>query len=151
MRWGDRPVWVRCVAGAYVIGFLEGTGAHAYFLATGGLQAYGYAPMPVQLLFHALLLLDLLVALLIVRARPGGALLAAGVMLLDLAGNWDCTWHAVLADPVAYLRPAGLLPITAFGIFVVFTALPLRRGLANAEAPGDDHRHRPDAPHASIG
>ncbi|RPF34958.1 hypothetical protein [Streptomyces sp. TLI_185] len=136
MRWGDRPIWVRCVAGAYVIGFLEGAGAHAYFLATGGLHTYGYAPMPVQLLFHALLLLDPLVALLIVRARPSGALLAAAVMLLDLAGNWDGTWHAVLADPAAYLRPAGLLPITVFGIFVVFSALPLRRGLANARSAG---------------
>ena len=136
MRWGDRPVWVRCVAGAYAIGFLEGTAAHAYFLATGGLHAYGYAPLPVQLLFHALLLLDLLVAVLIVRARPSGALLAAAVMLLDLAGNWDGAWHAVLADPTAYLRPAGLLPITAFGIFVVITALPLRRCLANTRSAG---------------
>lgn len=136
MRWGDRPVWVRCVAGVYVIGFLEGAGAHAYFLATGGLHAYGYAPMPVQLLFHALLLLDPLVALLLVRAHPSGALLAAAVMVLDLAGNWDGAWHAVVADPVAHLRPVGLLPMTVFGIFVVFTALPLRRELANARSAG---------------
>ena len=136
MQWGDRPVWVRCVAGAYVIGFLEGAGAHAYFLATGGLHTYGYAPLPVQLLFHALLLLDPLVALLIVRARPSGALLAAAVMILDLAGNWDGAWHAVLADPVAYLRPVGLLPMTVFGIFVGLTALPLCRGLANARSAG---------------
>lgn len=40
---------------------------------------------------------------------PSG--LAAAVMLMDLAGN-----------------RAGLLPITAFGVFVVLTALPLRRG-----------------------
>lgn len=136
MRWGDRPVWVRCVAGAYVIGFLEGTGAHAYFLATGGPHAYGYAPLPVQLLFHALLLVDPLVALLIVLACPSGPLLAAAVMVLDLAGNWEGAWNAVLADPVAYLRPVGLFPMTVFGIFVVLTALPLRQGLANAESAG---------------
>ncbi|GAA2503061.1 hypothetical protein [Streptomyces longisporus] len=139
------------MAAAYVIGFLEGTGAHAYFLATGGLHTFSYAPLPVQLLLHALLLLDPLVALLIVRARPNGALLAAAVMLLDLAANWDGAWHAVLADPVAYLRPVGLLPITVFGIFVVLTALPLRQGLANVEAPGDGIRHRPGAPDASVG
>ncbi|MCI3240635.1 MULTISPECIES: hypothetical protein [Streptomyces] len=114
----------------YVIGFLEGTGAHAYFLTTGGLNAYSYAPMPVQLLFHALLLLDLLVALLILRGHPGAPLLAAAVMLADLVANWDIQWDAVVAHPVAYLRPVGLLPITLFGIFVVFTAIPLRRGLA---------------------
>ncbi|MEV6018292.1 MULTISPECIES: hypothetical protein [unclassified Streptomyces] len=33
----------------YVVGFLEGTGAHAYSLATGGLAAYSYAPTPVRL------------------------------------------------------------------------------------------------------
>ncbi|MFI7401571.1 hypothetical protein ACIBW9_14015 [Streptomyces sp. NPDC049541] len=136
MRWGDRPVWVRWVAAVYVIGFLEGTGAHAYFLATGGLHTYGYAPPAVQLLFHALLLLDPLVALLIVRARPSGPLLAAAVMLLDLAGNWDGAWDAVLADPVACLRPVGLLPMTVLGLFVVVTALPLRQGLVNAESAG---------------
>lgn len=136
MRWGDRPVWVRCVAAVYVIGFLEGTGAHAYFLATGGLQTYSYAPMPVQLLFHALLLLDPLVALLIVRARPSGPLLAAAVMVLDLTGNWDGAWHAVLSDPMAFLRPVGLLPMTVFGVFVALTALPLRQGLVDAKSAG---------------
>ncbi|GAA3794035.1 hypothetical protein GCM10022403_029870 [Streptomyces coacervatus] len=120
------------MAGAYVIGFLEGMGAHAYFLATGGLHAYSYAPMPIQLIFHALLLLDPLVALLIIRARPDSTLLAAAVMLTDLAANWDVTWNAVLAHPMAYLRPVGLLPITVFAIFVMLTALPLRRGLRPA-------------------
>ncbi|MGW1745187.1 hypothetical protein ACWCRD_06140 [Streptomyces sp. NPDC002092] len=138
------------MAAVYVIGFLEGTGAHAYFLATGGLHTFGYAPLPVQLLLHALLLLDPLVALLIVRAHPSGPLLAAAVMVLDLAGNWDVAWHAVLADPVAFLRPVGLLPMTVFGMFVVFSALPLRQALANAGAPGDGNRHRPGAPHASV-
>ncbi len=123
-------MWVRCGAAAYVIGFLEGTGAHAYFLATGGLGAYSYAPMPVQLLFHALLPLDLLVALLIMRGHPGAPLLAAAVMLTDLVANWGIQWHAVLAHPMAYLRPVGLLPITVFGAFVVLTALPLSRSLA---------------------
>ncbi|MER6565549.1 hypothetical protein ABT288_05015 [Streptomyces sp. NPDC001093] len=123
---------------AYVIGFLEGTGAHGYFLMTGGLNAYSYAPMLVQLLFHLLLLLDPLVALLIIRARPGGALLAAVVMLADVLGNWSVAWSAVLTHPTAFLRPVGLLPITLFGVFVSITALPLRRALTpggNNEMP----------------
>ncbi|MFD8544438.1 hypothetical protein [Streptomyces sp. NPDC059649] len=134
MRWGDRPVWVRCAAVVYVIGFLEGTGAHGYFLATGGLHAYSYAPISVQLLFHLLLLLDPLVALLIIRARPGGPLLAAVVMVADLLGNWSVAWNTVMTHPTAFLRPVGLLPMTLFGIFVWLTALPLRRALT----PGGD-------------
>ncbi|WP_031161643.1 hypothetical protein [Streptomyces durhamensis] len=146
MRWGDRPVWVRCVAAAYVIGFLEGTGWHAYCLVAGGLHAYSYAPLLIQLLFHALLLLDPLVALLIVRARPGGPLLAAPVMLADLVGNWGTGWRAVLAHPAAYLRPVGLLPITLFGIFVLLTAFPLRRALTpGGDAARSPRRRRPTA------
>ncbi|MFF0628597.1 hypothetical protein [Streptomyces sp. NPDC004296] len=111
------------------MGFLEGAGAHGYFLAQGGLDAYSYAPMPVQLVFHALLLIDPLVALLIIRARPGAPLLGAVVMLADLVGNWRVAWNAVMTDPTAFLRPVGLLPITLFGIFVLITALPFRRAL----------------------
>ena len=124
-----RPVWVRCCVAAYAIGFLEGTGAHAYFLATDRLSAYNYAPMPVQLLFHALLPLDLLVAVLVMRGRPVAPLPAAAVMLMDLAANWSIQADEVLAHPTAYVRPVGLLPITLFGLFVVATALPLRRSL----------------------
>ncbi|MEU8693785.1 hypothetical protein [Streptomyces sp. NPDC048665] len=125
------------MAAGYVIGFLEGTGWHAYCLATGGLHAYGYAPLLIQLLFHMLLLLDALVALSIIRARPGGPLLAALVMLADLFGNWGVQWRAVLAHPVTYLQPVGLLPITLFGVFVLLTASPLRRALRSG---GDNPR-----------
>lgn len=134
------------MAAAYVIGFLEGTGWHAYCLAAGGLHAYSYAPMPVQLLFHALLVLDLLVGLLIILARPGGPLLAAVVMLSDLVGNWAVEWRAVLAHPVAYLRPVGLLPITLFGVFVLLTAFPLRRALTSG---GDEACIRPETASAA--
>lgn len=131
MRWGDRPVWIRCTATVYAVGFLEGTAAHGYVLVTGGLDAYDYAPVPVQLLFHVLLLLDPLVALMVIRARPAGPLLAAVVMLADMTGNWSVAWSAVMTHPTAFLRPVGLLPITLFGIFVLLTALPLRRALTD--------------------
>ncbi|MEU2718676.1 hypothetical protein [Streptomyces sp. NPDC007205] len=115
----------------YAVGFLEGTAAHGYFLVTGGLDAYNYAPMLVQLLFHVLLLLDPLVALLIIRARPVGPLLAAAVMLADTAGNWSVAWSQVMTHPTTFLLPIGLLPITLFGIFVLGTALPFRRALTS--------------------
>ncbi|WP_229852506.1 hypothetical protein [Streptomyces albospinus] len=134
MRWGDRSVWIRCTAVVYVAGFLEGTAVHGFFLGKGGLDAYSYAPLLVQLLFHALLLFDPLVALLIIRARPGGPVLAAAVVLADVVGNWSVAWNAVMTHPTAFLRPVGLLPITLFGLFVLLTALPLRRALT----PGGD-------------
>ncbi|WP_237519070.1 hypothetical protein [Streptomyces sp. SID5910] len=114
-----------------MVGFLEGTGAHAYFLVTGGLHAYDYAPVPVQLLLHMLLLLDPLAALMILRASPRGPLLAAVVMLADLVSNWNVAWSSVMTHPTALLRPVGLLPITLFGLFVLLTALPLRRALVS--------------------
>ncbi|MGY4981747.1 hypothetical protein ACWCYL_32170 [Streptomyces sp. 900105755] len=114
-----------------MVGFLEGTAAHGYLLATGGLHAYDYAPVLVQLLFHMLLLLDPLVALMITRGRPGGPLFAAMVMLADVLGNWSVAWSAIMTHPTAFLRPIGLLPITLFGIFVLLTALPLRRALTS--------------------
>ncbi|MGI5261162.1 hypothetical protein [Streptomyces angustmyceticus] len=58
----------------YVVGFAEGAGAHAYFVVTGGVDAYAYAPVAAQLLFHGLLLLDPLVVVLVVRGRSGGPL-----------------------------------------------------------------------------
>ncbi|MEV6836295.1 hypothetical protein AB0N17_17570 [Streptomyces sp. NPDC051133] len=112
-------------------GFLEGAAAHGYFLATGGLRAYDYAPPLLQLLFHALLLLDPLVALVVVRGRPGGPVLAAAVMLADVAANWSDAWSAVMRHPTEFLRPTGLLPITLFGLFVLLTAVPLHRALAS--------------------
>ncbi|MFI9803840.1 hypothetical protein ACIHEJ_05630 [Streptomyces sp. NPDC052301] len=120
----------------YVVGFLEGTAAHAYFLVTGGLSAYDYAPTFVQLLFHSLLFVDPLVALAIIRGRPGGPMFASVVMLADVAGNWSGAWRAVMRHPTEFLRPAGLLPITLFGVFVLLTALPLHRALAQREQPG---------------
>lgn len=111
----------------YVVGFLEKTGAHGYFLLTDGLNAYNYAPILVQLLFHVLLLLDPLAALMIIRARPGGPLLAATVVLADVIGTGSVTWSAVMARPTAFLRPTDLVSITLFGILVLLTALPFRR------------------------
>jgi hypothetical protein len=115
------------VAAIYVIGFVEGTGAHAYDVIRGGLHAYRYWPLPSQLLFHALLVLDLLVAVWVALAHPTGPPLGATIMVADLAANWWANWNGVLNDPVDYVKLVGLTPITLFGIFVLATALPLHR------------------------
>lgn len=135
MRRGRHPGWVWWVSAVYVVGFAEGAGAHAYFVVTGGVDAYAYAPVAAQLLFHGLLLLDPLVVVLVVRGRSGGPLVGAVVMVADVVANWWVQWGAVLADPVAYLRPVGLSAITVFGVFVIATSIPLHRALASR--PGE--------------
>ncbi|MFI9645551.1 hypothetical protein ACIHAA_04545 [Streptomyces sp. NPDC052040] len=127
MRWRAQPRWARWVAAVYVIGFLEGAGSHAYDVLTGGLHAYGNWPLPSQLLFHALLVLDLVAAVWVVLAWPTGPALCSTVMAADLTANWWTNWTAVTRDPLAYLQPVGLTPITLFGLFVFVTATPLAR------------------------
>ncbi|MFJ4189777.1 hypothetical protein [Kitasatospora sp. NPDC089509] len=122
-----RPRWARWVAAVYVIGFVEGTGAHLYDVLTGGLHAYRDWPLPSQLLFHALLVLDPLAAVLVARARPVGPLLGAAIMAADLVANWWGNWDGLVHRPLDYLQPVGLLPMTLFGLLVFGTAVPLRR------------------------
>ncbi|MFF4899505.1 hypothetical protein [Streptomyces sp. NPDC001068] len=121
-------------------GFVEGTGSHAYDVITGGLHAYRYWPLPSQLLFHALLVLDLLVAVWVVLAHPAGPPLGAAVMAADLAANWWSNRDGILSDPHDYVKLSGLTPITLFGIFVLATALPLRRSFQQGMA-----RQRPSS------
>ncbi|MER6978998.1 hypothetical protein [Streptomyces carpinensis] len=143
MRWGAQPHWARWVAVVYVIGFLEGTGAHAYFAATGGIHAYRDWPMPSQLLFHSLLVLDALAAAWIALVRPAGPVLGAAVIAADLTANWWGNWAGVVRHPLDYLQPVGLTPITLFGLFVFATAAPLRRSFRRA----DRHESRSSPPH----
>lgn len=125
--WGNLPRHARWIAAAYVAGFAEGTCVHAYYLLTGGLHAYSGDPVLVQAVFHAVLVLDALAVALIVRANPSGPLLAAAVMIVDAGANWWVLGPDVMRHPLHYLVPIGLLPITVFGVFVLGTALPLRR------------------------
>ncbi|KPC64545.1 hypothetical protein [Streptomyces chattanoogensis] len=134
-RWRARPRWARWVGAAFVIGFLEGTGAHLLDLARGGIHAYaGFGPAPLQAFFVALVALDPLAAVLVARARPLGVRLAAGVMTLDVLANWSVNWPRLQRNPGMLLQPVGLLPITLFGLFVVGCALPLLRSLRDTDA-----------------
>ncbi|MFE3503588.1 hypothetical protein [Kitasatospora sp. NPDC059160] len=101
---------------------------HAYQVGSGGLHAYAWWPVPSQVLFHALLVLDPLAAVLVARARPTGVWLGAGVMAADLTANWWANWDDVLRRPLAYLQGmVGLPAMTLFGLFVFVTAAPLRQ------------------------
>ncbi|MER7669158.1 hypothetical protein ABTY61_11870 [Kitasatospora sp. NPDC096128] len=126
--WGARPRRVRWVAAVWVVGFVEGAAVHAFDVLSGGLHAYAWWPLPSQVLFHALLVLDPLAAVLVARARPAGAWLGAGVMVADLTANWWANWDDVVRHPLDYLQGVvGLPAMTLFGLFVFVTAAPLRR------------------------
>jgi len=127
MRWGMRPRWARWVAAVYVIGFVEGSGAHAYDVIRGGLHAYRYWPLPSQLLFHSLVVLDLLAAVGVALAHSAAPPLGATIVTADLTANWWDNWDDVLCHPLGYLQPVGLSAITFFGLFVLATAAPLHR------------------------
>ncbi|AOR36217.1 hypothetical protein BFF78_38805 [Streptomyces fodineus] len=114
----------------YAGGFLEGTCSHVLDLVRGGLHAYtGFGPLPLQIFFVALVVLDPLAVVLALRARPWGIRLAGAVMALDVLANWYVNWPWVKEDPADLLRPVGLLPITLFGVFVLASLLPLLRAL----------------------
>lgn len=132
--WGDLSRRARWIAAAYVACFAEGTCVHAYYLLTAGVHAYGRAPIAVQVLFHALLVFDALVVVLVVRASPTGPPLAAAVMLADTGANWWTQAGDVMRHPLHYLVPIGLLPITVFGVFVLLTAKPLRRTMTESRS-----------------
>ncbi|WP_234367554.1 MULTISPECIES: hypothetical protein [Streptomyces] len=114
----------------YVIGFLEGTGAHCLDLVRGGIHVYAsFAPVPLQVFFVSLVVLDPLVAVLVGLARPEGVRLASGVMVLDVIANWIVNWPRLQEDPAWLLRPVGLLPVTLFGLFDIAPLAPLHRAM----------------------
>lgn len=69
-----------------------------------------------------LVVLDPLVLVLVGLARPAGVWVACAVLLLDNAANWIANWPGLRDDPLRLAEPAGLLPITAFSLFVLVTA-----------------------------
>ena len=92
-------------------------------VAGDGVPAYAaFGPVAVQLFVVAFVVLDPLVLILAGLARPAGVWLACAVLLLDNAANWIGNWPGLRSDPLRLVEPAGLLPITAFSVFVLATA-----------------------------
>ncbi|MEU0592775.1 MULTISPECIES: hypothetical protein [Streptomyces] len=113
-------------------GFLEGTGAHTVDLVRGGIHAYAAFPqIALQTFFISLVVLDPLTAVLLGLVRRGGVWLAGAVMALDVGANWWGNRHWLTDAPAQLVR---LLPITAFGLFVVAFAVPLHHMLAGASS-----------------
>lgn len=122
----------------YCLGFVDGTCSHFIDLARGGIHVYAsFAPVPLQVFFVGLAVLDPLVVAMVALARWEGVWLACGVMVLDMIGNWITNWPRLRADPAWLLRPVGLTPIMLFGLFVLATAVPVLRAMgAGGSVPG---------------
>jgi hypothetical protein len=122
--------WVRAV---YVVGFADGTCAHLRDLVTRQFHAYSYAPWPVAIFFYALVLLDPLAAVLVIRRHIAAPLLAVAIMAADLAANYWLNWPQLTSGLSAWLTSfGGPLATAAFGVFVFVTAVPLYRDSAGA-------------------
>ncbi|MEU8709028.1 hypothetical protein [Streptomyces sp. NPDC048565] len=143
-RWSRQRPWVRWVLAVYVIGFLEGFGAHVLDLARAGIHAYApFQWVPLQVFFVALVVLDPLVVVLVMLTRRAGVWLAGAVMVMDAGANWIGNWHWLKDDLAGLLRLDGLLVINLFGLFVVAFLLPLHHAMAElkpAAWPGEWRR-----------
>lgn len=127
--WKALPRRERWIATGFVAGFGEGFCSHLYFLGVGGIHAFSPDPVVIQVLFQAMLVLDALAVVLVVRASPVGPPLAVAAIVADAAANWWVLAPDVVRRPLHYLIPFGLLPITVFCVFVLVTARPLSRAI----------------------
>jgi hypothetical protein len=119
----------------YVVCFLDGTGAHIRRMLDGGIHAYAGAQVAIQVVFVSLVLLDPLAALLIGLVRRAGVWLACLIMVADMIANWAGNWTRIVTTQGHLLDTAPWL-ITAFGLFVLATSLPLLQVMGRNGAPG---------------
>ena len=135
--WARLPQWARWVLAGYLIGFADGTGAHIRDLARGGIHVYAaWGPVPVQVLLVGLVVLDPLVFVLVALAQPAGVWLACAVLVLDNVANWIGNSPGLRSDPLLLVKQPGLLPITAFTVFVLVTAPMLLAAMRDRRQPG---------------
>ena len=120
--WRALPRWASITLGVYVGAFLVGTVSHIVDFAQQGADVYATAPPALRLFFVALVVIDPVVVVLILRLRRSGVLLAVAVMVADVAANLAMTaidqgWALALTLPL-------------FGVVVLATAPPLWRVLS---------------------
>lgn len=131
--WSGLPTGAKAALAVYAIGFLEGAGSHVLQIAAGGIHTYDRVWWPSQVLYYTLVVWDGLAVFLALRARAAVVPLGVTIMAADLTSNWHYTWSAIRADPGLFWAPVGLLPMSAFGLFVAAAAWPLWRVLRRCE------------------
>ena len=121
--WAALPAWATWALAVYLIGFTDGTIAHARDLARDGFHAYsGFPQVPLRVFFISLVVLDPLVVVLAALVLPAAIWLATVVMVLDVAANAVGNWSRIQRDPAWPFSASGLLLITVFAVFVLATA-----------------------------
>jgi hypothetical protein len=94
-----------------------------------------YPQIAIQVLFVSLVVLDPLAALLTGLVRREGVWLACAIMVSDMIANWAGNWTRITTTQGDLLDTAPWL-ITAFGVFVLATAVPLLRAIGHRATPG---------------
>ncbi|MGA5820125.1 hypothetical protein ACPC54_19940 [Kitasatospora sp. NPDC094028] len=150
-RWRGAPRAVVAVTAVYVL-VLAGVGVtvHVGDLLRAGLHPYPWAPAWLNLYWSSLAVLDALAALLLLAARPSGAVLTGVIMATDLAAN---AYAGFGLKGLGLAEQAGLQRIAAFTAFVALTAPWLTGRLRDAgRAPArlpQSSSTPPRRPHAS--
>jgi len=77
----------KAILTVYCLCFAQGAIAHILDFARRGWPPYHHGPLTIRIFWTALILLDPIVILLLLRYRRAGLALGASVMLLDVAAN----------------------------------------------------------------
>ena len=110
-----------------MICFAEGTASHIRDLVVYNIHAYNGTAWFVRVIWYSVVLFEPIVIWLALRARPAAVPLGIAIMVGDVPPWWYYNWSAFKADPASYVTYQGLLPVTAFGLFVVIAGVPLWR------------------------
>ncbi|MBM4333065.1 MAG: hypothetical protein FJ117_17925 [Deltaproteobacteria bacterium] len=115
---------VRGIFAVYAIGFLYGTKNHIEDIVHDGLLGYTYVPLPVNIYWTLLTLLDPLAIILLIFLPFWGLALSVWIMATDIAVNVSVTLYYYLQTGL--LSNGRLCLQIAFGLFVFITA-PIAR------------------------
>jgi hypothetical protein len=132
--WTGAPQAVRTAAVGTVLVLAYGTLVHVLQLAAAGLAPYPELPGWLRVYFVSLTVLDPLAAVLLVRGRRSGVVLAVAVLVTDALANG---WANYALDPAGGVTAGrvGHAVITALALVVTVLAVPMWR-----HAPGSGAR-----------
>jgi hypothetical protein len=121
LKWRDYPKAVKFLFAVYALCFLWGTKNHVVDLWHGGFLPYSYAPLPFNLYWTTLTVLDPLAVLLLFVLPYHGMVLAVAIMGSDIAVNLYANYVLLHGNSVP---DATLVSQIVFGLFL-FVTVPI--------------------------